>query len=227
MSNVPLVMLHGALGSAEMWKPLQDLLADRQTLTFNFSGHGGRVCSEPFSMDMFTDDLQRFISDKNLQQIDLLGYSMGGYVALKYAAENPGVVRKVMTLGTKFAWNPESAEAERRMLNPEVIEEKVPQFASVLADRHAPVDWKNVVRNTAQLIYRLGNGEAINFAESGPSCPVLITVGDVDRVVKFGEAVAVANALPDGRFQPVPGAGHPLEQVPMATLANMVTDFFD
>lgn len=184
------------------------------------------MCTEPFSMDMFADDLQRFISDRGFSQVDLLGYSMGGYVALKYAAENPDVVRKVMTLGTKFNWNPESAEAEKRMLDPEVIEEKVPQFASVLSERHAPLDWKQVVRNTANLIGRLGSGEAIDFSIGGPACPVLITVGDIDRVVKFGEAVAIANALPNAHFKPVSGAGHPLEQVPMKALAEVVLEYF-
>ena len=226
-SGTPLILLHGALGSSEQWDKLKSLLGySSHIYAFNFSGHGGRVCSEPFSLDMFLDDLRRFIEKHSFKRVNLFGYSMGGYVALKYAAEEPSMVGKVMTLGTKFNWTPETAAGEVKMLDPEVIAEKVPAFASVLEARHAPVDWKGVVRNTAQFVHGLGHGNAVDFASEGIEAPVLITVGDVDRVVKFGEAVGVANALPNGSFTPIPGAGHPLEQVPMNTLADVVREFF-
>jgi pimeloyl-ACP methyl ester carboxylesterase len=51
---------------------------------------------------------------------------MGGYVALKTAVLHPGRIEAIVTLGTKFHWDPENASNEVRMLNPEKIEEKVP-----------------------------------------------------------------------------------------------------
>lgn len=223
-----LILLHGALGSSEQWSELKELLKeDFDVHTLNFSGHGGRECTEPFSIDLFEDDLDRYIRINNLGQVDLFGYSMGGYVALKYALDHSDRVGKIMTLGTKFNWTPESAANEMKMLDANLIAEKVPQFAKVLEERHAPLDWKGVVRNTAQMIHGLGNGNAIDFGSSSLQNEVLISVGDLDRVVKFGEAVAVANALYNGRFDPLSGAGHPLEQVPMSALAAKIRAFFE
>ena len=54
---------------------------------------------------------------------------MGGYVALQLANKHPKYVQKIITLGTKFAWDKETAAKEVKMLNPEKIEEKIPAFA--------------------------------------------------------------------------------------------------
>ncbi|MFT5858565.1 MAG: pimeloyl-ACP methyl ester carboxylesterase [Flavobacteriaceae bacterium] len=77
---------------------------------------------------------------------------MGGYVALSLAHQNPKLVNKIVTLGTKFDWNPSSTAKEVKLLNPSVISEKIPQFATHLEKEHAPLDWNKVVENTAKMM---------------------------------------------------------------------------
>ena len=73
---------------------------------------------------------------------------MGGYVALGLAAEHPNRIKKVVTLGTKIDWSPEVAASMSRMFDPEKIQAKVPAFANLLAQAHAPADWKKVCQYT-------------------------------------------------------------------------------
>ena len=123
----------------------------------NFEGHGGRPSDRPYSIDAFSENLVSFIHEKELNQANIFGYSMGGYVALKTAQTRPDLINKIFTLGTKFNWSPESAAKEVKMLNPDKIEEKVPAFAKALQERHSPGDWKVVLRKTSEMMIDLGH----------------------------------------------------------------------
>src|SRR3989337_1116282 len=133
MSKKPLLLLHGALGSVDQFAEIQNLLStDFDLLTLNFSGHGGNPIDQDFTINLFVKDILNFLEEKQMDAIDVFGYSMGGYVALKLASENPGLLNKIMTLGTKFNWTKESADKEVKMLNPDVIEETFPKLPNSL-----------------------------------------------------------------------------------------------
>ena len=66
------------------------------------------------------------------------------------------IINSIVTFGTKFNWSKEAAAKEVKMLNPEVIEEKVPKFAQMLKDTHAPNDWKTLLHKTAAMMKGLG-----------------------------------------------------------------------
>ncbi|NRA47992.1 MAG: alpha/beta hydrolase, partial [Phaeodactylibacter sp.] len=127
MEKLPLLLLHGALGSKAQFSALKAKLnIDFEVFDFDFQGHGGRTVESPFTMDLFTDNVLSFLDDNDLGKVHIFGYSMGGYVTLNTALKLPGRISKITTLGTKFDWSLESAEKEIKMLNPEKVEEKVP-----------------------------------------------------------------------------------------------------
>ncbi len=224
----PLLLLHGALGSAAQFEPLiSRLSAGRPVFAPDFPGHGGLPTGEPFSMQRFSDFVLAFLEKEHIARADIFGYSMGGYVALFLAAQHPERVRRVFTLGTKFDWSPDIAARETGMLNPEKIETKVPAFARALAARHAPADWKTVLHQTADLMRDLGDGHGLrpeSFAQI--VCPVTIGLGELDNMVTPEESRAAAGALPDGRFEILPGCKHPIEQVDVVLLAERLQEFF-
>src|SRR5688572_15290055 len=117
---MPLLLLHGAIGAASQFEKLTQLLQpDFEVFSLNFSGHGGKEIPEPgFNMPLFANDVLTFMEEKQLDKVDIFGYSMGGYVALYLALHYPEKVNRIMTLGTKFDWSPEIAAHETRMLNP-------------------------------------------------------------------------------------------------------------
>src|SRR4249920_759545 len=130
-----LLLLHGALGAREQFGDLAGKLKDSfEVHTINFTGHGGGdIPGIPFSMEMFREDIISYLDKNNISEIDIFGYSMGGYAALHTAVNSPGKIKKIFTLATKFEWTPQTAEREVKMLDAEKIKAKVPKFADELA----------------------------------------------------------------------------------------------
>ncbi|MCC7505867.1 MAG: alpha/beta hydrolase [Saprospiraceae bacterium] len=215
MTPPPLLLLHGALGSAEQFAELMPMLPDdRSVWALNLPGHGGLPLKEPFSMTLFAEAILAFMDREAWEVADIFGYSMGGYAALQFALLHPERVRGIVTLGTKFDWTPESAEREKGMLDPAKIEAKVPQFAAALAERHAPADWKTLLRYTADLLHGLGNGQVLTQADFARiEAPVVIMRGELDHMVGEAESRQVAEWLPDGMYETLEGTKHPWEQV--------------
>lgn len=233
-SRRPLLLLHGALGSAQGFDPLIELLGvdfsghGFEAHRFDFPGHGGAPMPDgPFSIATFSKALRAWIVERSLEGIDIFGYSMGGYVALHAARTAPDLIGGVFTLATKFAWDPATSEKEAGMLNPDAIEAKVPKFAAQLRDRHAPGDWREVLARTAEMMRNLGRINELPLDDLREvTNRVRIAVGDHDRMVSVEESVAAYRALPSGSFLVLPDTPHPLEAVSSERLAREIFEFF-
>lgn len=226
MSQHPILLLHGALGSEAQFKSLkQELSHTFEVHTFTFEGHGGIPSNRSFVIENCVENVLDYLNENNLERVDIFGYSMGGYVALLLAASHPNRVGKIMTLGTKFAWSPEFASMEIRKLNPEKIEEKVPRFAQFLEKVHAPLDWKKVMTDTAEMMIALGESRPLEDNYAQIETPTLITLGSLDNMSTEEESKAVASQLSNGAFELIPNVEHPIEKVDAADLAQRIGAF--
>lgn len=223
--TIPLILLHGALGSAAQLSELQaNLPVDRAVFVLNFPGHGGVATDSPFSMQLFGGAVLDLMETQKIAKADIFGYSMGGYVALWLAWKYPERVQQVTTLGTKLAWSPETASGMSRMFDAEKIALKVPHFAQQLSDLHAPLDWKVLCRNTADFLQNLGAGQGIpQAAYAAINCPVHIGWGDADQVVSLEECQNVVDWLPNGHLHILPDVPHGLEQADVREIAKYVS----
>jgi len=223
-----LLLLHGALGAASTLEPLQQALqAHYRVYTLDFSGHGGNILpEEPFSIDLFAQDVLRLLAQQGIESTHIFGYSMGGYVALRLAQLQPERIKSIFTLATKFGWSPEAAEKETKLLNPEKIALKVPQFAATLAQRHAPQDWKHLMHKTTAMMLQLGAGPVLT-SETLPKIPVpaQLAVGDRDHMVSVEETLWAFRLLPSARLLVLPDTRHPLETVPVQRLSKEIMQF--
>lgn len=220
----PLLLLHGALGSNTQLEPLKQKLeqSGREVYSMNLSGHSGEPFKNSFDIKTFADDVLSFIDRYQLTKIDIFGYSMGGYVAVWLAHVHPHRVGKIVTLGTKFDWSPESAEREVRKLNPEKILEKIPAFARILEHRHAPNDWKELLKKTGDMMLGLGNSplltEEILITVHHP---IAICLGDQDDMADRSYSERVAQLLPNGTFRLLENTPHPIEKVNLDQLISL------
>lgn len=219
-----LILLHGALGGKQQLERTAALLSGNYNVhTLNFEGHGGRPSGNPYAIELFADNLLTYLNENNIDRCLVFGYSMGGYVALKLAQLHPEKIAAIVTLGTKFAWSPEIAAKETAQLNPEKIEEKVPKFAAALEQLHAPLDWKEVMIRTADMMRRLGDRPALSETDFAQiTIPVKLLLGSEDVMVTHDETEKVQALLPNATFEVINGWQHPIERIEAEALADKI-----
>jgi pimeloyl-ACP methyl ester carboxylesterase len=221
MKNI--ILLHGALGNHNDFDMLVPHLKDLSVHSFDFSGHDGKPIDKPFTIQQFSQDLQEYISDHSLKEPYIFGYSMGGYVALYFAANNPDIIRGIITLGTKLNWNPETAIKETSLLKPDKIEADFPQFANTLIAKFTPDNWKQVVLHTSSLLVQLGLSNFLNEQTAQKiKGKVDVILGEFDKMVTAEESKDFVSHLEKGSFHIMPNTKHPLDKVDMIQLAELI-----
>jgi pimeloyl-ACP methyl ester carboxylesterase len=223
----PLLLLHGALGSASQLNPLKASLEEHGLIvhTLNFSGHSGEPFSKQFGIETFAADVVNFLKLHHLHQVDIFGYSMGGYVALWLAHRYPDMVVKIVTLGTKFDWSPESAAKEIKKVDPDKILEKVPAFARILEQRHTPNNWKELLQKTGNMMEQLGHKPLLTEEVlKNIKSDVLILRGDLDDMADLMYSKKVAEMLPHAKFASLEKTPHPIERVDVKFLVRVLTE---
>ncbi|MGU3376192.1 alpha/beta fold hydrolase [Chryseobacterium sp. M5A1_1a] len=223
-----LILLHGALGHIDIFRPYQEMLSSYFTIhTPLFSGHGStELPADGISIKKYTQELTEYCTENNLTDIFILGHSMGGYVALCYALKNPGNVNSIITLGTKFDWTEEQALKESKMLNPAIILEKVPQYAQLLEKQHGS-KWKQLLSAIADLMIDLGKNPPLKNNLAVINTPVQIMVGDKDNMVSIEESTEVYRNFPNAKLAVLPDTKHPMDKVRPNLLLNLVKDFWN
>jgi pimeloyl-ACP methyl ester carboxylesterase len=95
----PMLLLHGGLGSGEMFGPTLAALAEgHQVIAVDLQGHGRTAdIDRPLDVRLLADDLAALIDHLGLDTPDLVGYSLGGWVALHTAARHPAKVGRLVT----------------------------------------------------------------------------------------------------------------------------------
>jgi len=100
----PLILLHGGLGAIEMFGPnLAALARGRRVIAVDLQGHGRTAdIDRPLSVELMADDIAALVGHLGLDRPDVMGYSLGGGVALQTAIRHPEVVGKLVVVSTPF-----------------------------------------------------------------------------------------------------------------------------
>jgi pimeloyl-ACP methyl ester carboxylesterase len=111
-SGDPLVLLHGGLGSIDMMTPLVPMLATgRQVIAFDLQAHGRTLdVDRPLRFEGMADDLAAALDHLGFGKVDVMGYSLGGGVALQLAIRHSPKVRRLAVVSFPFrqsGWYPE------------------------------------------------------------------------------------------------------------------------
>ncbi len=228
MPKPTIILLHGALGSSASFDGILPLLSNNfNACSFDFSGHGKDTFRGDLSMSQFGDDILRFMDRHSIEKCGIFGYSMGGYAALQLAGRDPGRILSILTLGTKWEWNPTQAAREIAMLNAHALMEKVPKFALALEQTHIGQGWKALLARTAELLTELGAEGGFSAGRAAQvNIPVRILLGAEDKMVSREESERMAAALPDGSFRLLPAVPHPIDKVDPTLIGEEILQYF-
>lgn len=178
-----LLLLHGGLGSIDMFGPiLADLIAHHQVIGVDLHGHGRTTLGDrPLSVIDMADDLATLLEHLGFDQVDVLGYSLGGAVAFRLAVQHPTRIRRLVMVSTgiaRDAFYPEILDSQSQLSaaaapymvdtpmyqgylrvapNPEDFPRLLDRIAEALIE---PYDWSGDVRNlTCETMLVFGDGD--------------------------------------------------------------------
>jgi pimeloyl-ACP methyl ester carboxylesterase len=104
-SGEPLLLLHGGLGSIDMFGPVLAKLAEtRQVIAVDLHGHGRTDLGDrKISANDMGDDMAVIVSELGFKQVDAIGYSLGAAVAFRLAVQHPESVRRLVLVSAAFS----------------------------------------------------------------------------------------------------------------------------
>jgi pimeloyl-ACP methyl ester carboxylesterase len=102
-TGTPLLFLQHFRGGIDHWDPAvtDGLAANRPVILFDNTGVAGSSGQTPDTVEAQADDADEFVSALGLTKVDVLGFSIGGYVAQALTLRHPELVRRLVLVGTK------------------------------------------------------------------------------------------------------------------------------
>ena len=225
----PLILLHGGLMSGEMFGPTLPALAERhQVIAVDLQGHGRTAdIDRPIDVRLMADDIAALIDHIGLDKPDLVGYSLGGAVALHTAAKYPARVRRLVVASANIrpdAIYPE-IRAQQAQVNAAAAEflKDTPMYQLYQRVAPRPEDFP-------RLLDKMGEAMAkdFDFTEEVRSLqvPTLVVAADADMAPPshFVEVFKLlGGGLRDGGWmgEGRPEGGHALAILPGLTHYNL------
>jgi pimeloyl-ACP methyl ester carboxylesterase len=206
----PLLLLHGAFGTAESWTPfLPALTKAHKVIVVEMQAHGRTAdIDRPLTYAQMAEDTAAFLKKIKIEKADVFGYSMGGGIAYRLASKHPELVDKLAVLGAGTASLKEGFEPavyeQFKTISPETFNfaELKDPYTKVAPD---PSKWPVLVAK----IVKSGVTETGMTKDEVKAikAPTLIMLGDRDGT-RPEHIVEVYRTLPNAQLALFPNADH-------------------
>ena len=249
-SGVPLVLFQHFRGNLDNWDPaLIDALAtDRRVITFDNTGVGGSTGTTPDSVEQMARDAIAFIAAMELGRVDLLGFSIGSFVAQQVALTRPAIVRRLVLASAApqgaagmHGWAPEVIGAigtpetrpgeyldvffARSSSSRLAGQEAAQRMYARTEDRDAATTWATrEAQYDAVCAWGIPD-HALLQRLSAIAMPVFVANGDSDPMILPHYSYLLAGLIPQARVKIYPDSAHGFLFQHHAEFAADVEDF--
>ncbi|QOR65983.1 2-succinyl-6-hydroxy-2,4-cyclohexadiene-1-carboxylate synthase [Cytobacillus suaedae] len=246
----PLLFLHGFTGSSQNWMPIVSMLEDSyQCILIDILGHG-RTDSPPdsslYDIERVSSDINSILEELLIEKITLIGYSMGGRLALAMAVNYPQRIEKLILESSSPGLQLES-ERKIRTKNDEKLAndisqngikwfvdywEQIPLFEtqhSLSTETKKAIRHQRLNNNKTGLVNSLigmGTGSQPSYWDrlNQLEIPVLLICGEIDQ--KFCEiAKQMSKKLPNAKVEKITGVGHAIHVEHPKFFGKIVSEF--
>jgi pimeloyl-ACP methyl ester carboxylesterase len=232
--DVPLVLLQHFRGNLDNWDPalVDALAADRRVITFDNVGVGATTGSTPSTIEAMSHDAISVLEAMDFQQIDLLGFSIGSFVAQEIALIRPNLLRRVVLASAApqgaagmHGWAPDvigAVGAPETSLDGYISVFFAPTdtsrgagkqaagriFGERTSDRDEPTTWQTrQAQYDAVCTWGIPN-HALLERVAAIELPVFVANGDSDPMILPRYSHLLAGLLPDARVKIYPDSAH-------------------
>ncbi|HEY5759436.1 MAG TPA: alpha/beta hydrolase [Steroidobacter sp.] len=189
----PLLLLHGGLGSSDMFAPLLPTLTQkRQVVLVDLQGHGRtELGTRKFNLEAMGEDMNGLVQKLGYKQLDVFGYSFGGGVGFRLAVQHPETVRRLVLVSAGYAsdgFYPE-IKAQQGQVNADALQymKDTPMYKGYVAVAPKPDDFPRLLNAIGDFM-KQGYDYSADVAKL--KMPVMLVFGDSDmyrpeHVIKF------------------------------------------
>src|SRR5205809_3620496 len=232
--DVPLVLLQHFRGNLDNWDPalVDALAADRRVVTFDNVGVGATTGRTPNAVEAIAQGAIAFLEAMDLRRVDLLGFSLGSFVAQEIALVRPDLLRRIVLASSApqgaagmHGWAPE-------VINAVGVPEVTPQgylsvffaptdtsreageqaagriFGARTTGRDEPTTWQTrQAQYDAVCAWGIPNHSLLQRV-AAIDLPVFVANGDSDPMIPPRYSYLLAGLLPDARVKIYPDSAH-------------------
>jgi len=154
----PLLLLHGGLGSTDMFKPIMPAFTEhRQVIVIDLQGHGRtELGKRKISLPDLGDDIAAVLTQLGYKNVDAMGYSFGGGVAFRLAVQHPEMVRRLALVSAGFSsegFYPEMREQQKQVgAGMAEAMKPTPMYQSYVAVAPKPEDFPKLLQAMGDLM---------------------------------------------------------------------------
>lgn len=211
-SGRPLVLLHGGLGNMADFNIILDKLPSHfKLIGIDLRGHGKSTRgSGRLSYAQYQSDVQTVLNHLGVEKFSLLGFSDGGIVGYRMAAQSPAQVEKLLTLGSQWRLEEDDPSiADLKGLTSGMWCEMFPESVAYYEKINPQPDFDGLVKEVVSSLW-LDTQETGYPQESvrDIKSPLLIARGDEDHLLSLEEAVQLRKRVEGASFLNIPFAGH-------------------
>jgi len=238
------IFLHGIGGDAVSWLPELDALSGRcRAIAWDMPGYGGSPALPAMDFRALAGALKNLLGKLGVERAHIVGHSIGGMVALEFAAHFPGSVASLVLYATSPAFGRADGDWQRDFLEARLapldagkrMAELAPAIVNSLVGDNP--DAQGIARATAAMArvpeaaYRAAMQCLVTFDRrdvlAGITAPTLVLTGEKDDNAPAAIMERMAEKIPGARFQVIPGAGHLAHFERPAAFRAALDAFFD
>ncbi len=241
--GTPMVILHGFLGMADNWKTLGTQFSEmgRQVHLLDQRNHGRSVQSADFDYEQMATDVQEYCQGNGLEKIILLGHSMGGKVAMQFAAMFPQLLEKLIVADIapktypphhsdiiKALESVDFAKVKKRSDADDALAVYIKDtgtrlflLKSLYRKKDKTFGWRFNLPALAHAQGKVGFHKKNDQVET----PTLFIRGGSSGYIMDGDKLLIDNAFAKAELQTIPNAGHWLHAEKPQEFYDIVADF--
>ncbi|MED5051260.1 2-succinyl-6-hydroxy-2,4-cyclohexadiene-1-carboxylate synthase [Anoxybacillus rupiensis] len=247
----PLLLLHGFTGSTETWYPLIPYWKNWQLVMVDIIGHGLTECPDEldrYHIESVAADLHELLQQLEIHRAHVLGYSMGGRLALTFAIRYPHRVETLLLESSSPGLKTEE-ERQLRIQNDEALAMEIEQYGVqafidkweqqplFATQRQLPETARRRIRTErlrhqakglANSLRGMGTGKQPSWWEhlSQIKTPTLLLCGELDQ--KFCQiASKMVELLPNSYMSKISDAGHAIHVEQPEIFAKIINEFIE
>ncbi len=225
----PILFLHSALSTHKEFEKLSSFYENRKQILLDFPSHGESTTTySKLTTRMLAESVRSLLEELKIYSVDIIGYSLGGYVALELALIAPSMAHSILSHAMKFYWTDEAIAESLAQLDTQKIKARSQRGFEILSAMHSTNGLEKTVGAMRSIIEHFQVEQLSEEDLRKIQAPLLLSVGDRDDLVTLPEIIKLYRSQDQKKTYLAihPNSPHPISKLDMGSFTHAVREFW-